>query len=91
MSKVIGVTEHVGEYKDKPYHFFRLHTTTLISDATLGTGFTADQNKVKLSMIDECLGKTCADGNDLAALIGKEVSFGYDKYQNINQIRVLKS
>ncbi|MCL2087765.1 MAG: hypothetical protein FWH05_09280 [Oscillospiraceae bacterium] len=85
--EVIGVLEAEGLYQGNPWHNINFHCVR-DADGIKGVGQLSQVEKVKVARLEECFGaKVTID--DVKALKGERLSFGYDKWGQVNQIRVI--
>jgi len=85
---VIGIARKSGEYQGQQYDNFLFHCV-YPADLKNSVGKMTEVVKVKNSKLPECFGQFITE-DDVFALVGEELAFGYDKYQHVNQIRVIE-
>ena len=85
---VIGIAIKKGEYNGQPYHNVVFHCA-YPAELRESVGQLTEIVKVKHSRLAECFGQQITD-DDVFSLVGKDLAFGYDKYQNVNQIRIIE-
>jgi len=85
---VIGIARKSGEYEGQQYDNFVFHCA-YPTELKNSVGQLTEVVKVRRSKIPECFGRDTSD-NDVYALVGEDLAFGYDKYGHANQIRVIK-
>ena len=86
--KVIGIAFKKGEFNGQAYHNVVFHCTQP-AELKNDIGLLTEIVKVKHSRLNECFGQLVTD-DDVYSCIGQELAFGYDKYQNVNLIRVIE-
>jgi len=85
MLKVIGVQDKEGVYQGVNYHNYILHCTRADENAF---GVISEQVKVKANSVSDVFG-CCMKNADLELLIGKHIRVFYNKYGQVDEIRVL--
>lgn len=85
--KVVGVSERKGNYQGVDYHNVYLHTTREADNG--GIGLIAEQMKIKFANVQNVFGKPMSVA-DWQNLLGHEVSCAYNRFGNIESVRVIK-
>lgn len=85
--KIVGVEQKSGVYESIQYNNVKCHCTAPFENGK-GSGFKVKEFKVKYSVLSEIVGKQLTE-KELAALVGKEVSFYYDEFKNVSYIQGL--
>jgi len=85
---VIGIARKSGEYQGQNYDNFLFHCA-YPADNKDSVGQITEIVKVKRNKIAECFGQMVTD-DTVYGLVGEDLSFGYDKYQHVNLIRVIE-
>jgi len=89
MSVVLGIARKSGEYEGQRYDNYIFHCA-YPAESKESVGQITEAVKVKRSKIidGECFGEKVTD-DDVFGLLGRDITFGYDKYQHVNFIRFL--
>ncbi len=82
--KIIGIAESSGNFQGNDYHNVVFHCTEPFK-ADKGTGLRTENVKVKYMIITESLGKPLS-AKELAAFVGQEANFYYDKFNNVSLV-----
>jgi hypothetical protein len=85
--KIIGVADKAGDYQGNDYHNIVFHCSELFQ-TDKGTGLRTESIKVKYAVLAEKLGKQLT-AKELAAFVGQEANFYYDKFNNISLVEFL--
>lgn len=85
-TKVVGVSERKGNYQGVDYHNVYLHITR---DAENGFGLIAEQIKIKFANVPNVFGKAMSAA-DWQNLLGHEISCAYNRFGNVEAVRVIK-
>jgi len=88
---VIGIARKSGEYQGKNYDNFVFYCA-YPAESKNSVGQITEAVKVNRNRIlnGECFGNALTD-DDVYSLVGENLSFGYDKYANVNFIRVIET
>ena len=82
--KIVGIKHQTGEYLGNNYDNYRLFVTDPTRVDTKEFGVCPSFVKVKASLMHEIVAP-----DNVASLIGKDVNFFYDAYQNVVKIDLM--
>jgi len=86
--KIIGVTDLSGNYQGNDYHNIVVHCTEPFNNEK-STGLRTESFKIKYSIITEIFGKPLTS-KELAAFVGQEANFYYDKFNHVNLVQFVQ-
>lgn len=86
--KIIGVADSSGNYQGNDYHNIIFHCTEPL-DSDKSTGLRTESFKVKHKIIEEIFGKPL-NSKELAAFVGQEANFYYDKFNHVNLVQFVQ-
>ena len=86
--KIVGVTNSSGNYQGNDYDNIILHCTEPFNNEK-STGLRTESFKIKHSIMAEIFGKSLTS-KELAAFVGQEANFFYDKFNHVNLVQLVQ-
>jgi hypothetical protein len=83
---IVGVNRGQGVFEGSPYDNVNFHCTTPFEDGK-GVGLKVESFKAKYKNLSECFDKPVTL-EDMYKLIGSQAIFHFDRYKNVNFVRV---
>ncbi len=87
--KIVGITERIGEFENKPYHNVNFHCAEEFNDEK-SKGLKVSIVKVRYDILTKTFDKELTT-SEIKSLVGKDVDFLYDKYQNVSLVEFYNS
>ena len=93
MLEVVGVQEVKGTYEGNDYHNVMLHCINENPQDTSKKkhiGSVVDSIKIKFALVKEVFSKSMSSA-DWQNLIGKEIKVTYNRFGNVDEVRVIEN